>query len=97
MPTYISLLNWTEQGIRSVRDTTKRAMTFQTMAKKMQVSIKDIYWTMGHYDVVVIMEAPDDQAISRLMLGLGALGNVKSASLRAYSAQEMNQLLRGMP
>jgi uncharacterized protein with GYD domain len=72
-------------------------MTFQTMAKKMQVSIKDIYWTMGHYDVVVIMEAPDDQAISRLMLGLGALGNVKSASLRAYSAQEMNQLLRGMP
>jgi uncharacterized protein with GYD domain len=97
MATYVSLLNWTEQGIRSVRDTTKRAMAFQSMAKKMQVTIKDIYWTMGHYDVIVIMEAPDDQAISRLMLGLGALGNAKSATLRGYSSQDMNQLLKGMP
>lgn len=66
------------------------------MAEKMRVKVKDIYWTMGHYDVVVIMEAPDDEAISRLMLGLCTLGNVKTQTLRGYSAQEMNRILKGM-
>jgi len=97
MPTYVSLLNWTDQGIRNVKDTTKRAKAFQGIATKMKVKVKEIHWTMGCYDVVVVMEAPDDEAISRLMLGLCALGNVKTETLRAYSAQEMNQILKGMP
>ncbi len=97
MPTYISLLNWTDQGIRKVKQTTKRAKAFQDMARKMRVKVKDIYWTVGQYDVVVIMEAPDDEALSRLMLGLGTLGNVRTETLRAYSTQEMNVILLGMP
>ena len=97
MPTYVSLLKWTDQGIRNAKETTKRAKAFQDMAEKMKVKVRDIYWTMGRYDVVVVMEAPDDEAISRLMLSLGALGNVKTETLRAYSTQEMNRILKGMP
>ena len=97
MPTYVSLLNWTEQGIRNVKQTTQRATAFQTMAQKMKVKIKQIHWTMGRYDVVVVMEAPDDEAVTRLMLGVSALGNVRSETLRAYSAQEMAQIVKGVP
>lgn len=97
MPTYVSLLNWTDQGIRKVKQTTKRAKAFHDMARKTQVKVREIHWTVGLYDVVVVMDAPDDQAISRLMLGLGALGNVRSQTLRAYSAQEMTEILKGMP
>ncbi len=97
MPTYVSLLNWTDQGIRKVKESTKRAKTFLDMAGKMGVKVREIHWTMGRYDVVVIMEAPDDEAISRLMLGLCTLGNVKSETLRAFSTQEMTQILKKMP
>lgn len=97
MPTYVSLLNWTEQGIRNVKQTTQRAKAFQTMAQKMKVKVRQIHWTMGRYDVVVVLEAPDDEAVSRLMLGLSALGNMRSETLRAYSAQEMAQILKGIP
>lgn len=97
MPIYVSLLNWTDQGIRKVKETTKRAEAFQTLAQKTKVKVREIHWTMGRYDVVVVMEAPDDQAVSRLMLALGALGNVKSETLRAYSATEMSEILRGIP
>jgi uncharacterized protein with GYD domain len=97
MPTYIGLTKWTDQGIRKVKETTKRAKDLQEMAAKMNVKVKEIYWTMGRYDVVVVMEAPDDETISRLTLGLGMLGNVKTETLRAYSAQEMNQIVKGLP
>ncbi len=97
MPTYVSLINWTDQGIRKVKQTTKRAKAFQNMAEKAKVKVREIHWTMGRYDVVVVMEAPDDEAISRLMLSLGALGNARSETLRAYSAQQMTQILKGLP
>ena len=96
MPTYVSLLKWTDQGIRKMKETTKRAKAFLDMAGKMKVKVRDIHWTMGRYDVVVVMEAPDDEAISRLMLSLCALGNVKSETLRAFSPQEMTQILKEM-
>jgi len=97
MPRYVSLLNWTDQGIRKVKDTTKRAEAFQALAQKTRVKVREIHWTMGRYDVVVVMEAPDDHAVSRLMLALGTLGNVKSETLRAYSAKEMAEILKGIP
>ncbi len=97
MPTYVSLLNWTDQGIRKVKETTKRAEAFQALAQKSKVRVREIHWTMGRYDVVVVMEAPDDLAISRLMLALGTLGNVKTETLRAYSAKEMAEILKGLP
>ena len=97
MPRYVSLLNWTDQGIRKVKETTKRAEAFQALAQKTRVKVREIHWTMGRYDVVVVMEAPDDLAISRLMLAAGSLGNVKTETLRAYSAKEMAEILKGLP
>ena len=96
MPTYIGLTRWTEKGIQKVKETTKRAKEFQEFASKMNVKVKEIYWTMGRYDVVVIVEAPDDETISRLTLSLGMLGNVKTETLRAFSALEMNQIVKGL-
>jgi len=97
MPAYIGLVKWTEQGIKKVKETTKRAKDFKELAAKRNVKVREIYWTMGRYDIVVVMEAPDDEAISRLTLGLGMLGNVKTETLRAFSAQEMSQIVKGLP
>jgi len=96
MPTYIGLMKWTEQGIRKVKETTKRAKDFQELAAKVNVKIREIHWTMGRYDVVVVAEAPDDETISRLTLGLGMMGNVKTETIRAFSAQEMSQIVKGL-
>jgi uncharacterized protein with GYD domain len=97
MATYISLSKFTDQGIRKVKDTTKRAKEFQDLAAKMNVKVKEIHWTMGRYDLVVVLEAPDDATISRLTLGMSMLGNVKTETMRAFSAQEMDQILKGLP
>src|SRR3989304_5091032 len=96
MPTYISLMRWTEQGIRKVKETTKRAKDFQELAAKVNVKVREIHWTMGRYDVVVVAEAPDDETISRLTLGVGVMGNVKTETLRAFSAQEMDKIVKGI-
>ena len=97
MPAYISLLNFTDQGIRNVKQTTQRAEAFRATAEKMGVKVKEIYWTLGRYDAVADIEAQDDEAVTRLMLSLGSLGNVRTETLRAFSAQEMDRILRGMP
>jgi len=96
MASFVTLAKFTEQGIKAVNQTTKRAEAFRDLAKKMGVTVKDIYWTLGRFDVVTIFEAPDDETATRLMLSLGSLGNVRTETLRAYSPQEMGQLLKGM-
>lgn len=97
MSTYVSLINWTEQGLKNVKQSTNRAKAFRDLADKMKVKVREIHWTMGRYDVVVVMETMDDRAVSRLMLGLAALGNVRTETLKAYSAEEMSQILEGIP
>ncbi len=97
MATYLGLLRFTDQGIRKVKETTKRAKDLQEFAAKMNVKVREMYWTLGRYDVVVVAEAPDEETITRLTLGLGMLGNVTTETLRAFSAQEMNQILKGLP
>ncbi|MFQ5848785.1 MAG: GYD domain-containing protein [Candidatus Methylomirabilales bacterium] len=96
MATFISLLGFTDQGIRKVKQTTKRADAFKAMARKTGVTVKDIYWTVGAYDVVIVMEAPDDESATTALLSLGALGNVRTQTLRAFSASEMNRIIGKM-
>lgn len=96
MATYISLLNFTEQGIRKVKDTTKRARAFEAQAKKNGLKVKELYWTMGRYDLIMVAEAPNDEAMTRHMLKLGSLGNVHTETLKAYSAGEMDKLLKSL-
>jgi uncharacterized protein with GYD domain len=97
MATYLTLGNFTDQGIRDVKESTKRADAVKAAAKKLGVTMKDIYWTMGQYDVVAMFEAPDDVSISALALAIGAAGNIRSQTMRAYSKEEMNAVLKKMP
>jgi uncharacterized protein with GYD domain len=93
MATYVVLGQFTDQGIRNVKDTGKRAEALKDMARKVGGSIKEVYWTMGQYDIVAIMEAPDDAAVTALLLTVGALGNVRTQSLRAFTPSEMQTIL----
>jgi uncharacterized protein with GYD domain len=93
MATYIVLGNFTEQGIRAVKDTTKRAEAVRELARKVGVTVKEVYWTLGQYDVVTIVEAPDEASVTAFGLSAGALGNVRTQTLRAFSADEMAQIL----
>ena len=92
MATFISLVNFTDQGIRNVKDSPKRAEAVKALAKKMGVTVKEVYWTLGHYDVIVVLEG-DDEAVTSTLLKIGSLGNVRSETLRAYSAAEMGRIL----
>ncbi|MFQ5880972.1 MAG: GYD domain-containing protein [Candidatus Methylomirabilales bacterium] len=96
MPTYVILGNYTDQGIRNIKETTKRAEAFRALAKKMGVTVKEIYWTMGRYDIATIIDAPDDATATRLLLAAGSLGNVRTETLRAYTASEVGKILKGI-
>jgi len=93
MATYIWVGNFTEQGMRSIKDTTKRADAVKEAAKKFGVTLKDMYWTMGQYDMVAVFEAPDDMSISAFGLGVGMAGNLSGQTLRAFNKDEMNTML----
>src|SRR5687768_15825628 len=96
MPTYIVLGQFTDQGIRNVKDTLKRAEALRDMAKKSGATIKEVYWTLGQYDIATIVEAPDDASVTALLLTVGRLGNVRTQSFRAFSAAEMESVLGRM-
>ena len=89
MAWYVVLANFTDQGIRAVKETPRRAKVFRDTADAMGVKIKDIYWTLGHHDVVLTMEAPDDETAATLMLKVGSLGNLTSQTLRAFTESEI--------
>jgi uncharacterized protein with GYD domain len=93
MATYIVLGQFTDQGMKNVTDTTKRAEALKEMARKAGGAIKEVYWTIGQYDVATIVEAPDDATLTALMLSIGKLGNVRTQTLRAFSAAEMQGIL----
>lgn len=93
MAMYISLNSFTDQGIRNLKDTTKRADAVREMAKKLGITAKEIYWTLGSYDMVSIFEAPDDASMAALQASIGALGNVRTQTLRAFSQADMRGIL----
>jgi len=96
MSTYIVLTNFTDQGIRNVKDTVKRAEAFKEAAGKFGVTVKDMYWTLGRFDLVVTVGGPDDPSVTALGLALGAMGNVRTQTLRAFGPGEMKQILGKM-
>ena len=96
MATYILLGTFTDQGIHSIKDTTKRADSVRAMAKKLGVTVKEMYWTLGQYDVVAILDAPDEATVTSLALSIGVLGNVRTQLLRAFTADEIGPILKRM-
>jgi uncharacterized protein with GYD domain len=97
MATFISLVNFTEQGIQDFQASPERAAKFKSMAGDAGVKLKEVYWTMGAYDVVLLLEAPDDQAVVAALLGLGSLGNVRTQTLRAFNSSEMREIISKVP
>ena len=93
MATYVVLGNFTEQGVRHAKDSPKRADAFKETAKKHGATVKELYWTQGLYDITAIIEAPDDTTVTSLALGLGMMGNVRTQTMRAFSAAEMKTIL----
>jgi uncharacterized protein with GYD domain len=93
MPTYIVLGSYTDQGIRNCKDIPKRTEAAKELAKKCGVTLKETYWTLGSYDLVSIFEAPDDVSMTALGLSLGSLGNVRTQTLKAFSAAELKTVL----
>jgi uncharacterized protein with GYD domain len=89
MASYVCLIQFKDQGIRNIQDTVKRGDAAIAEAKKMGMKIVEEFWTMGAYDAVVIVEAPDDETVSAFMLKVGSLGNIKGQTLRAFRRNEM--------
>jgi len=93
MASYVCLIQFKDQGIRNIQDTVKRGDAAIAEAEKMGMKVVEEYWTMGTYDGVVIMEAPDDETMSAFALKVGSLGNVTSQTLRAFRRNEMEGIL----
>jgi uncharacterized protein with GYD domain len=97
MTTYITLINFTEKGIQQVKNTCERAKAMQASAQKVGATVKEVFWTLGAFDGVLILEAPNDETATAALLSLGALGFVHTQTLRAFTAQDMQQILGKMP
>ncbi len=93
MPTFVSLINWTDQGVRTFSDTVNRSNAVADAAKRMGGSLEHVYWTVGQYDLVTVSEFPDDEAATAFLLGLSSQGNVRTQTLRAYGADEMTRII----
>ena len=96
MARFVSLFNFTEQGIRKISETVSRVEAFEQAAKKMGASVKEVYWLVGAHDGMVVIEAPDEPTVAALMAKLGSLGNVRTQTLRAYDRKEMEGILSKM-
>ena len=93
MATYVTLINFTDQGIRNIKDTANRAGHYKELAEKLGCKIRENLWTQGQYDVVSIVEAPDEASMTALAMSVGKLGYIRTQTLRAYSAAELAPIM----
>ena len=93
MPTYIALLKWTQKGIASAKDSPSRLDAGRAAFKKAGMQIKDTYLTMGRYDLVCVIEAPDDETYAKGILGLGSQGNVSTETLKAFTEDQYRKIV----
>jgi uncharacterized protein with GYD domain len=96
-PTYISLVKFTEKGVQNAKQTTQRLAAWAAKVQSMGVTIKQMYWTLGEYDQVCIFEAPDDETAASVLLAADMLGNIRSQTMRGFTAAEMDKILARIP
>jgi uncharacterized protein with GYD domain len=94
MAHYVLLLNWTDQGIRNVKETVKRAADARQLVERSAGKIGECFWTLGPYDLVLTAEAPDDETMTAISIKLGMLGNVKTTTMRAFGDAEMEKIIQ---
>src|SRR5256885_336879 len=97
MLSYVVLYKWTEQGVKSVKDTVDRVEKAKELVEKMGGKLVNVYWTQGRYDLVGFSEWPDEDSVTAFSLALASTGNVQSETLRAFSAEDMKRILAKMP
>ena len=97
MPMFICSLNWTDQGIRSVKDAPKRAQAARDLAKKVGVEIKEVYMTSGDNDLLVIVDTPNGDNVAKFALALSSQGNVRTRTSRAWTEPEWTKLMSELP
>jgi len=97
MPTYIALVDYTDQGIRNVKESPKRLDAAKKMLKDMGGEVKQFYLTMGAHDIVTVVEAPSDETLAKFVLMLAAGGNVRTTTLKAFTEAEYRKLISTLP
>jgi uncharacterized protein with GYD domain len=93
MPKYISLINWTDQGIKNFKESGERGDQAAALAEKMGGHFEEIYWTQGQYDIVAVSEFPDDETATAFLLQVGGLGNIRTSTLRAFDRQTFAKIV----
>jgi uncharacterized protein with GYD domain len=96
MPHFVILLNYTDQGVKAVKDTVKRADAYKAAAEKGGVKIHNLVWTLGRYDLVAFVEAADEVTLTAVQLSIASLGNVRSQTMRAFDSAEMKNIVGKM-
>jgi uncharacterized protein with GYD domain len=91
MPTYVSLISYTDQGIRNIKESPKRLDATRKALHKLGGEVKAFYLTQGNYDGVLIFEVPNEEALTNFLLNTGAAGNVRTSTLRAYPEDEFRK------
>ena len=97
MATYISLVQFTDKGVQAAKQTTQRVADWAAKVQSMGVNIKQMYWTLGHYDQVCVFEAPNDETAASVLLAADMLGNIRTQTLRAFTSDEMEKILANIP
>ncbi len=97
MSTHFILFNWTEQGIKAVKASPKRLSAAKRLAKDCGVKFRSFHMTLGRYDIIVSVEAPDDAAVARFALALGSAGNVRTTTLKGFTEQEHREIIGSLP
>ena len=93
MPSYITLMNWTDQGVKTFKESVDRADAAEVALSPAGIKFKDVYWTVGIYDVIATFEAPDEETLAAALLTLAAQGNLRTTTLRAFTADEMKGVI----
>jgi uncharacterized protein with GYD domain len=93
MATFVTLVNWTEQGIQNYQDTVKRAEAFEQVVGQHGGKLREILWTIGPYDIVAIVDAPDDETVTAIALQTGAGGNIRTTTLRGFNRDEIAAII----
>ncbi|MFQ5520547.1 MAG: GYD domain-containing protein [Candidatus Methylomirabilia bacterium] len=97
MPTYISLISYTDQGIRNIKDSPKRLDAAKKLLKDLGGELKEVYLTMGQYDLITVAEAPNAEVVAKFALSVGSAGNVRTTTLTAFSEAEYRKIIAGLP
>jgi uncharacterized protein with GYD domain len=93
MPIYVGLVTWTDQGTREFRGSVQRANSFRDMVTQAGGRVREMVWTMGAYDFITLLEAPDDETAASLVLRVAAAGNVRTTTMRAFDADQMTDII----